>query len=74
MATVEALLQRIRDLVTTLGDASACRSCQRPIVWLQHRNGKRVPYTYEGINHFADCPAAGQFRKPRTRDKRHQEQ
>lgn len=49
-------------LLKNVGDPGQCRGCQSPIFWVTHRNGKKAPYTPAGLNHFADCPAAGDFR------------
>lgn len=40
-----------------------CKACGTMLYWLLHNNGKQVPYTHEGVNHFIDCPRAPQFRK-----------
>lgn len=57
------LLQRIRDLLFAVGDLARCKGCGAQIVWVKHKDGKAVPYTTEGLNHFRDCPARDQFRK-----------
>ena len=38
-----------------------CRFCGKRL-YLVNANGKTIPYTAEGINHFEDCP---EFRKRR---------
>lgn len=40
-----------------------CKGCSVAIVWVEHKNGKLVPYTLDGVNHFATCPVAAQFKK-----------
>jgi hypothetical protein len=52
-----------------------CRSCKAPIVWIRTALGKRMPVNYERVNgccppasgtsHFATCPNASDWRKPR---------
>jgi len=46
-------------------DEGECRSCGRKVWWVETKNGKRAPYTVDGVSHFADCPSAGQHRKTR---------
>jgi len=57
---------RLRMLMSVLGDPGNCRSCAAPIRWLTHRNGK-TPYDAEGptvgTNHFITCLKPDQFRK-----------
>lgn len=46
--------------------ATACRSCGAAIVWILTKAGKKMPVeiaTRE--SHFARCPAAKEWRKPR---------
>lgn len=43
-----------------------CGGCGAEIYWIIHRNGRRVPYTVRGLNHFVDCPAREDFRKKAT--------
>ena len=57
-----------------------CRACGRPIVFLPTAGGRSIPVNVETvlpgetvfvagkhISHFADCPAAEQFRKKREK-------
>lgn len=54
--------ERIKDLVKAVGQEGQCRGCGRKIWWIVTKNGKKAPYTDEGLNHFADCPKANEFR------------
>ncbi len=45
------------------GDKGSCAGCGAIIYWIRHNNGKAVPYTEAGLNHFIDCPKRDQFRK-----------
>ena len=61
---------------------ATCRSCGAEIVWLQTNSGKRIPVDAETcpdgeaerlyqpehghVSHFATCPQAGKWRKPRN--------
>lgn len=56
-------LERLQALLKNIGDPGTCRGCQAPIHWVRHKNGKVVPYTTDGLNHFIDCPAAKNFKK-----------
>jgi hypothetical protein len=40
-----------------------CRACDKEICFIQNENGKSIPITKEGINHFIDCPMRDKFRK-----------
>lgn len=56
------LESNIRLLLAQVGEPGKCRGCGADIYWVVHRNGKRAPYTPHGLNHFADCPAAQNFK------------
>jgi hypothetical protein len=67
---INALEDKARNLDALLrqvGEPGTCRGCAAPIYWVVHLNGKRAPYTPEGLNHFADCPAQAQFRRETPR-------
>ena len=57
------LRAQVKMLLKQIGTEGKCRGCQADIFWVVHKNGKNVPYTPEGLNHFADCPEAGKFRR-----------
>lgn len=63
------LLRRIEGLLRLIGDPGRCGGCNLPIYWVRHvapgASGRRAPYTHEGLNHFADCPAAERYRRAR---------
>ena len=65
--THEEAIERIAALLKNAGQLAKCRGCGADIYWVRHANGVRAPYTPEGLNHFADCPAAGTFRKEPNR-------
>lgn len=60
------LLRRIAHLLDQVGQRSQCMGCNAPIMWVTHRNGKKTPYTLEGLNHFIDCKQASMFRRSGT--------
>lgn len=57
-ATMRAILNRV-------GDVTRCKDCGQTIWFVPTRHGRRAPYTAAGLNHFADCPGAGSFRRPK---------
>ena len=40
-----------------------CKACGVQLAFVRHRNSKLAPYTLDGVNHFATCPKADQFRR-----------
>jgi len=40
-----------------------CRNCEREIFFMETKNRKLIPVTFELVCHFSDCPAADKFRK-----------
>lgn len=56
------LESNIRLLLNTISDGANCKGCDAPIWWVPTKKGKRAPFTSEGLNHFADCPAKDRFR------------
>lgn len=62
--TVDYLLANIGRLLKLIGKEGRCQGCPAKIWWIRHSNGKTVAYTETGLNHFADCPAKDQFKKP----------
>jgi len=59
----EQLQKNIMSLLLQIGDMGTCKGCGAPIYWVTHKNGKKAPYTTEGLNHFIDCPSANRFKK-----------
>lgn len=58
--------KRFEELFRHLGfDKAECRACKRTVWWVLHKNGKRVPYTVDGQNHFSNCPQRDAFRRKR---------
>lgn len=52
-------------LKLTAKEIRPCKLCNVTIYLVEHRNGKRAPYTIDGLNHFSNCKYADQFRKRR---------
>lgn len=43
-----------------------CKACGRTIYFYAHPSGKMIPVNFKTKEtHFADCPAANKFRKPK---------
>jgi hypothetical protein len=59
-------LNLLQSLLKHTGDPGKCSGCQADILWVQHRNGKAVPYNLTGINHFITCPRSKDFRQRAT--------
>lgn len=57
----EAMEKAMSDLLKNIGKLGTCSGCNAVIVWVLHRNGKHVPYTTEGLNHFVNCPFRERF-------------
>jgi len=48
------------------GAPTTCRSCRAVVLWVESRStGKRAPINPDGISHFATCPDAAKWRKPK---------
>lgn len=60
---LKAMEKAMTDLLKNAGHFGTCTGCYEPIVWIRHTNGKNVPYTTEGLNHFVNCKAREQFGK-----------
>ena len=61
--TVEDLRSNLLRLLNAVGDRGFCKGCGAAIYWVQHKNGKKAPYTQDALNHFADCPKAKDFKR-----------
>lgn len=46
---------------------ASCRGCGAAIFWIVTAKGKRMPVRPDGRSHFADCPAASRFRRPKPK-------
>ena len=64
-AMVENLHRNIGALLRNVGDPGKCKGCGRDIYWVMHNNARKAPYTADGLNHFANCPKADDFRRPK---------
>jgi len=67
MTTYDSVIKRLKTnvlrLLNQVGVKGRCRGCAKEIWWVKLKSGKNAPYTEEGLNHFADCVKADQFRK-----------
>lgn len=62
---IEAQATAMKLLLGHVGKKGTCDgpNCGAPIYWVTHYNGKGVPYTEAGLNHFVDCPDRDRFRR-----------
>lgn len=56
----------LQTLLKQIGTPDQCKKCKADIFWVITKNGKAAPITPQGLNHFADCPNANEFRKAKT--------
>jgi len=54
---------RLKKMLVIVGRPGRCKGCNQAIYWVTTRRDSLLPYTEEGIAHFADCPDANKFRK-----------
>lgn len=63
------LIANIIRFLAVIGEPGTCKGCGQQIYWVRNpKSGKRLPVTIEALNHFADCPQAGRFRKNKNPD------
>jgi hypothetical protein len=58
----------VRMLLSHVGKKASCDGpdCGKTIYWIRHSNGKLVPYTEAGLNHFVDCVDRVRFQRARS--------
>lgn len=49
----------------TFTNVGRCTACGAPLSWCTTKAGRRAPLNPDGTSHFADCPQAASFRRPR---------
>jgi hypothetical protein len=62
-ACVEAQSQAMKMLLNQISNQGLCRGCGARIHWVTHNNGKMVPYTSAGLNHFVNCRERERFKR-----------
>lgn len=56
--------ERMAALLKHVGEPGRCKGCSAAITWVRHLDsGRTTPYDIDGLNHFASCPEAKQFKK-----------
>ena len=55
--------KRMAALLKNVGAPGRCKGCGAAITWVRHNSGHNTPYDIDGLNHFASCPEAAQFKK-----------
>jgi hypothetical protein len=61
LPTLEERIRRLLELAAE--ETRCCKACGALLFFVRHNNGKRAPYTVDGLNHFINCPAAQQFKR-----------
>lgn len=65
----EELGKIVKEKLTKIGIVFVkCRKCDKDIIFLPTKNGKRMPVNCDLTSHFADCPYANDFRNNRNTD------
>jgi hypothetical protein len=60
---IPAIEKRMETLLNLIAEEiRPCKACGVQLAFVRHRNGKLGPYTADGVNHFINCPKAGEFR------------
>ena len=57
---------RLKRMLVIVGKPGRCKACDLAIYWVTTRRDAMLPYTAEGLPHFAGCPKANEFRKKKT--------
>jgi hypothetical protein len=66
MADLPALDIRMEALLeNTAETVRPCKACGVKLYFVRHRNGHLAPYTFDGTNHFINCPHREQFKQIR---------
>lgn len=62
----DAVRERIARMLTLVAkEVRPCKRCGRTVYMIpMAKTGKVNPYSDDAVSHFADCPNAGDFRKP----------
>ena len=62
---LEQTVENLYKILGMIGDVGVCKGCGQNIIWIKNpKSGKLMPIsTANGVNHFADCPKADQFKK-----------
>lgn len=62
--TLDDARARFTALFKVIGaEQRTCSSCGASMFMVRSRHGRLVPYTVDGISHFADCPDAARHRR-----------
>lgn len=59
---IAAQATAMAQLLQRSGKKATC-GCGAPIFFVIHTNGKQVPYTEAGLNHFVDCPQRERYQR-----------
>jgi hypothetical protein len=74
MSTKEQLEAALREAAKKLNEQNAatatCRGCGAAVYWVRTENKKNMMVNTDGVPHWATCPKAKEFRKPRQPSKK----
>ena len=55
------LERNIKSILNSISRPRKCNACGTEVFWVTTKAGKNIPYTAEGMNHYADCENVGQI-------------
>ena len=58
----DEIIEDFRALLSAITDPVTCKKCGEKIWFVSSKRNKYMPITANGINHFADCKFAKEFR------------
>jgi len=59
----DEIIEQFRALLNMTTSKCKCKKCNKPIWFIKSRNNIFMPITEDGLNHFADCEFAKEFKK-----------
>jgi len=59
----DEIIEQFRAMLNMITSECKCKKCDAPIWFIKSKNNVFMPITEDGLNHFADCSAAKDFRK-----------
>jgi len=62
-ADKDEIIEQFRAMLNMIAGKCNCKKCNKPIWFIKSKNNVFMPITEDGINHFADCPYAKDFKK-----------
>ena len=59
----DEIIEQFRAMLNMIAGKCNCKKCNKPIWFIKSKNNVFMPITEDGLNHFADCSAAKDFKK-----------